>query len=37
LSKASDWPLVYRDDRACVYVAASAVDPAWLESHRIAH
>jgi hypothetical protein len=36
LGKAADWPLVYRDDRAMVYVAAGSVDPAWLEQHRIA-
>lgn len=36
LSKAADWPLVYRDDHAYVYVAAASVDPAWLEQHRIA-
>jgi len=36
LSKADDWPLVYRDDRAFVYVAAGSVDSAWLEQHRIA-
>jgi len=35
LSKAADWPLVYRDDRALVYVAAGSVDAAWLEQHRI--
>ena len=35
LSKATDWPLVYRDDRAYVYVAAAPVDPAWLTRHRI--
>jgi len=35
LSKAEDWPLVYRDDRALVYVAAGSVDPAWLARHRI--
>jgi hypothetical protein len=35
LSKAADWPLVYRDDRTCVYVAERTVDPAWLESHRL--
>jgi hypothetical protein len=35
LAKAADWPLVYRDDRAMVYVAAGSVDPAWLEQHRI--
>jgi hypothetical protein len=37
LQKAKDWPLVYRDDRALVYVAAGSVDPAWLEQHRITH
>jgi len=35
LSKAADWALVYRDDRALVYVAAGSVDAAWLEQHRI--
>lgn len=35
LQRANDWPLVYRDERAMVYVAASSVDPAWLEQHRI--
>jgi hypothetical protein len=35
LSKAPDWPLVYRDERALVYVAAGSVDPAWLAQHRI--
>lgn len=35
LSRAADWPLVYRDERAYVYVAAGSVDPAWLEQHRI--
>jgi hypothetical protein len=35
LQKAKDWPLVYRDEKAYVYVAAHTVDPAWLESHRL--
>jgi hypothetical protein len=35
LSRAADWPLVYRDDRAWVYVAAGSVDPAWLAQHQI--
>jgi hypothetical protein len=35
LAKAPDWPLVYRDDRAFVYVAERTVDPAWLEQHRL--
>jgi hypothetical protein len=35
LSKATDWPLVYRDDTAYVYVAAGSVDAAWLTQHRI--
>ncbi|HET6349319.1 MAG TPA: hypothetical protein VFH88_09585, partial [Candidatus Krumholzibacteria bacterium] len=37
LQKAADWPLVYCDDRAYVYVAAGSVDPAWLAGHRIGH
>jgi hypothetical protein len=35
LLKARDWPLVYRDERAMVYVAAGSVDLAWLAQHRI--
>ncbi|HEX6789768.1 MAG TPA: hypothetical protein VF247_00530, partial [Candidatus Krumholzibacteria bacterium] len=35
LAKAADWPLVYRDERAWIYVAERAVDPAWLATHRI--
>jgi hypothetical protein len=35
LSKAQDWPLVYRDEIAMVYVAAASVDSTWLAQHRI--
>jgi hypothetical protein len=31
----AEWPLVYADDRAAVYVRASAVDSTWLAAHRI--
>ena len=37
LQKAPDWPLVYKDDRAFVYVAERTVDPAWLQQHRLNH
>ena len=36
LSKAgAEWPLVYADEAAMVYVAAASVDSTWLAAHRI--
>jgi len=36
LTKANaEYPLVYRDERALVYVRAASVDSTWLDTHRL--